>query len=90
MDIAVLFGFALAMGVLMQVVREIVPVHIPTALTHTTAVALAIGLSYGLDYSLFDSARQDWLEWVTTGLVLVGLGEFLRHGLEIVAGRRTA
>jgi hypothetical protein len=87
----VLLGLALGLGVVMQVLREVLPVQLPNALQNTIAVAIAIGVAYGLDWSLFSAfgqhVRTAWEGPVATGLVLVGVAEFLRRSLDSIAHR---
>lgn len=78
----ILVGLALALGVLLRAVDELVPVQAPAALASTVGVALATGLAWLLDYSVFAAfaqpVRAEWLEYVGSGLVLVGVGELVR------------
>ena len=89
-------GLALALAVVGDVLNEILPVKAPKALTHSVAVGVAILVSWALDYSVFtafgQTLRSDWMNPVATGVVLVGMGEFIRSvvgnlGLNVSIGR---
>ena len=89
-------GLALALAVVGDVLNEILPVKTPKALTHSVAVGVAILVSWALDYSVFtafgQTLRSDWMNPVATGVVLVGMGEFIRSvvgnlGLNVSIGR---
>src|SRR4051812_49544370 len=91
----VFVGLALALAVTWEVLDEILPVKAPKALTTTATVAVAILAAWALDYSVFrafgQDLRQEWMNPVATGVVLVGAGEFLRaiasnFGLSISLG----
>jgi hypothetical protein len=91
-------GLALALAVVGEVLNEILPVKAPKALTHSVAVGVAILVSWALDYSVFtafgQTLRADWMNPVATGVVLVGMGEFIRAvtanlGLSISIGGRS-
>lgn len=88
----VFLGLALGLTVVMQCLDEVLPLKAPTALTRTIAVALAAGFAWALDYSVFtafhQTLRQEWMNPVATGLVLVGGGEFVRS-LVMAVGHRT-
>lgn len=87
----VLLGLALALTVVLQVLDELLPVKAPAALTRTVGVVIAAGLAWALDYSVFTAfgqdLRADWMHPVATGLVLVGMGEFVRSVVSAVAHR---
>jgi hypothetical protein len=78
----VFVGLALALAVVGEVLTEILPVKAPKALTTTLAVGVAILVSWALDYSVFrafgQTLRSEWMNPVATGVVLVGMGEFIR------------
>ena len=89
-------GLALALAVVGDVLNEILPVKTPKALTHTVSVGVAMLVAWALDYSVFtafgQTLRADWMNPVATGVVLVGMGEFIRAvvgnlGLNISIGR---
>ena len=89
-------GLALALAVVGDVLNEILPVKTPKALTHSVSVGVAILVAWALDYSVFTAFGQDlraeWMNPVATGVVLVGMGEFIRAvvgnlGLNISIGR---
>jgi hypothetical protein len=82
-----------------DVLNEILPVKTPKALTHTVSVGVAMLVAWALDYSVFtafgQALRADWMNPVATGVVLVGMGEFIRAvvgnlGLNISIGRGKA
>ena len=92
-------GLALALAVVGEVLNEILPVKTPKALTHTVSVGVAMLVAWALDYSVFtafgQTLRADWMNPVATGVVLVGMGEFIRAvvgnlGLNISIGRGKA
>jgi hypothetical protein len=92
-------GLALALAVVGDVLNEILPVKTPKALTHTVSVGVAMLVAWALDYSVFtafgQALRADWMNPVATGVVLVGMGEFIRAvvgnlGLNISIGRGKA
>ncbi|HVY09283.1 MAG TPA: hypothetical protein VHB18_03955 [Mycobacteriales bacterium] len=92
-------GLALALAVVGDVLNEILPVKTPKALTHTVSVGVAMLVAWALDYSVFtafgQTLRADWMNPVATGVVLVGMGEFIRAvvgnlGLNISIGRGKA
>jgi hypothetical protein len=94
----VFVGLALALAVVGDVLGEVLPVKLPKALTHTLAVGIAILVSWALDYSVFRSfgqpLRDSWMNPVATGVVLVGMGEFVRAvasnlGLNIAIGSKS-
>jgi hypothetical protein len=78
----VFVGLALALAVIGEVLDEILPVKAPKALTTTVTVGVAILVAWALDYSVFRAfgqpLRADWMNPVATGVVLVGMGEFIR------------
>jgi hypothetical protein len=78
----VFVGLALALAVVWEVLNEILPVKAPRALTTTVTVGVAILVAWALDYSVFRAfgqpLRADWMNPVATGVVLVGMGEFIR------------
>jgi len=78
----VFVGLALALAVVGGVLDEVLPVKAPKALTTTVTVGVAILVAWALDYSVFrafgQSLRSDWMNPVATGVVLVGMGEFIR------------
>jgi hypothetical protein len=89
-------GLALALAVVGEVLNEILPVKTPKALTTSVAVGVAILVAWALDYSVFtafgQTLRAEWMNPVATGVVLVGMGEFLRAvisnlGLNVTIGR---
>jgi hypothetical protein len=91
-------GLALALAVVGEVLNEILPVKTPKALTTSVAVGMAILVSWALNYSVFRAfgqpLRADWMNPVATGVVLVGMGEFMRQvinnlGLNISVGGRS-
>ncbi|HVU60296.1 MAG TPA: hypothetical protein VG899_14300 [Mycobacteriales bacterium] len=91
-------GLALALAVVGEVLGEILPVKTPKALTTTVSVGVAILVSWALNYSVFRAfgqpLRADWMNPVATGVVLVGMGEFIRQvisnlGLNISVGGRS-
>ncbi|HEX3899901.1 MAG TPA: hypothetical protein VHW74_12070 [Mycobacteriales bacterium] len=91
-------GLALALAVVGEVLNEILPVKTPKALTTSVAVGMAILVSWALNYSVFRAfgqpLRADWMNPVATGVVLVGMGEFIRQvisnlGLNISVGSRS-
>jgi len=75
-------GLALALAVIGEVLNELLPVKAPKALTTTVTVGVAILVAWALDYSVFrafgQTLRSDWMNPVATGVVLVGMGEFIR------------
>jgi hypothetical protein len=90
-------GLALALAVVGDVLNELLPVKAPKALTHSVGVGVAILVSWALNYSVFRAfgqpLRADWMNPVATGVVLVGMGEFIRAvasnlGLSISLGSR--
>ena len=78
----VFVGLALALAVVGEVLDEVLPVKTPKALTTALAVGVAILVAWALDYSVFRAfgqpLRADWMNPVATGVVLVGMGEFIR------------
>ena len=78
----VFVGLALALAVIGEVLDELLPVKAPKALTTTVTVGVAILVAWALDYSVFrafgQTLRSDWMNPVATGVVLVGMGEFIR------------
>jgi hypothetical protein len=78
----VFVGLALALAVVSGVLDEILPVKAPKALTTTATVGVAILVAWALDYSVFRAfgqpLRAEWMNPVATGVVLVGMGEFIR------------
>jgi len=94
----VLVGLALALAVIGEVLNELLPVKAPKALATTLAVGIAILVSWALDWSVFRAfgqpLRAGWMNPVATGVVLVGVGEFVRAvvgnlGLSLSIGRRS-
>ena len=87
----VFLGLALGLTVVMQVIDELLPIKTPKALTRTIAVALACGFAWAIDYDVFaafgQSFRSEWMSPVTTGLALVGGGEFVRSLVVAVSHR---
>lgn len=88
-------GLALALAVVGEVLNEILPVKTPKALTTSVSVGVAILVAWALDYSVFrafgQTLRSEWMNPVATGVVLVGMGEFIRAlasnmGLNITIG----
>jgi hypothetical protein len=91
-------GLALALAVVGEVLNEILPVKTPKALTTSVSVGVAVLVSWALNYSVFRAfgqpLRAEWMNPVATGIVLVGLGEFMRQvisnlGLSISVGGRS-
>ena len=78
----VFVGLALALAVIGEVLNELLPVKAPKALTTTVTVGVAILVAWALDYSVFrafgQTLRSEWMNPVATGVVLVGMGEFIR------------
>ena len=78
----VFVGLALALAVVGEVLNELLPVKAPKALTTTVTVGVAILVAWALDYSVFrafgQTLRSEWMNPVATGVVLVGMGEFIR------------
>jgi hypothetical protein len=78
----VFVGLALALAVIGEVLDELLPVKAPKALTTTVTVGVAILVAWALDYSVFrafgQTLRSEWMNPVATGVVLVGMGEFIR------------
>jgi hypothetical protein len=91
-------GLALALAVVGEVLNEILPVKTPKALTTSVSVGVAVLVSWALNYSVFRAfgqpLRAEWMNPVATGIVLVGMGEFMRQvisnlGLNISVGGRS-
>jgi hypothetical protein len=78
----VFVGLALALAVVAEVLGEVLPVKFPKALTTTLSVGVAIGVSWALNWSVFRAfgqpLREEWMNPVATGIVLVGMGEAIR------------
>lgn len=89
--VLVLVVLALGLSVLLQAVDELVPFRTPAAVTHLVAVAIGAGLAWLLGYSVFTSfgqeVRAEWLHPIATGLVLVGVAEFVRSTVSAIARR---
>ena len=77
----VFVGLALALAVVGDVLDEVLPVKAPKALTHTLTVGVAILVAWALDYSVFRAfgqpLRESWMNPVATGIVLVGMAQFI-------------
>ena len=93
----VFVGLALALAVVSEVLDEVLPIKAPKALTTTVTVGVAILAAWAIDYSVFRAfgqpLRANWMHPVATGVVLVGMGEFIRAlanglGLSITVGGR--
>jgi hypothetical protein len=82
----ILLVLALALAVVAEVIGELAPIRTPKALQHTISVLLAMGVCWALNYSVFTAfgqhLRESWMNPVASGVVLVGVGEFLR----VIAG----
>jgi hypothetical protein len=78
----VLVSLSLALAVVGELLDELLPVKVPAALKTTGTVLIAMGVAWGLDYSVFSAFHQDlreqWMNPVATGVVLVGMGEAIR------------
>ncbi|HVA60691.1 MAG TPA: hypothetical protein VNG13_09175 [Mycobacteriales bacterium] len=78
----VLLGLALALAVVGEVVDELSPVKIPSSLRRTGSVLVAMAVCWALNYSVFtvfgQHLREAWMNPVASGIVLIGVGEFLR------------
>jgi hypothetical protein len=91
-------GLALALAVVGEVLNEVLPVKAPKALATTLSVGVAILVAWALNYSVFRAfgqpLRESWMNPVATGIVLVGMSEFIRSvvnnlGLNISIGGRS-
>ncbi|MDQ1688782.1 MAG: hypothetical protein QOK42_1757 [Frankiaceae bacterium] len=78
----VLVSLSLALAVVGELLDELLPVKVPSALKTTGTVLIAMGVAWGLDYSVFTAFHQDlreqWMNPVATGVVLVAFGELVR------------
>ena len=87
----VFLGLTIGFATLMQVRDEVIPVKTPAALTHTITAAIAAGVCWALNYSVFasygQSFRAEWMQFVATGIALIGAGELLHQVVDAVGGR---
>ena len=86
----ILIGLGLGLGVAMGILDELVPVKAPKALTRTVGALIAVGTAWALDYSVFTAfgqpLREQWMHYVATGVVLVGVADVVRELSGYVSG----
>lgn len=87
----VFLGLTIGFATVMRVRDEVIPVKTPPALTHTITAAMAAGVCWALDYSVFSSYgqafRAEWMQYVATGIALIGAGELLHQVVDAIGGR---